>query len=175
MDEFLRFGSSHYYLYLVLLMAGRGLDFLSTWIATPNLVLEGNPIARKMGWKIAIILNVAVCFGLATWPLPAVMLTTTSLLLAARNFQSAWLMHTVGEERYFAWMADRFREASPGVYLFCVLAQTVLIASIGVVLVIFSRAEQLVPFAIGMGMVAHGIVVAVYSFFSMWRIRRPLG
>jgi hypothetical protein len=174
MDEFLRFGSPHYYLYLGLLMVGRGVDFLSTWIATPNLVLEGNPISRRIGWKIAIILNLAVCFGLALWPLPAVMLMTASLLLASRNFQSAWLMRTVGEERYFAWMADRFREASPRVYLFCVFAQTVLIASIGVVLVIFSR-WQLVPFAVGMGMIAHAFVVAGYSFFSMWRIRRPLG
>ena len=30
----------------------RGMDFLSTWVATPNLVLEGNPIAKKLGWKM---------------------------------------------------------------------------------------------------------------------------
>ena len=27
------------------------MDFLSTWVATPNLVLEGNPIAKKLGWR----------------------------------------------------------------------------------------------------------------------------
>ena len=50
MEEFVAFGSSHYFLFLALLAFGRGMDFLSTWIATPNLVLEGNPLARKLGW-----------------------------------------------------------------------------------------------------------------------------
>jgi len=47
-----------YFLFLSLLLFARGADFLSTWIATPNLILEGHPIARRLRWKWGIPLNV---------------------------------------------------------------------------------------------------------------------
>jgi hypothetical protein len=37
--------------FLLLLVAARGMDLLSTWAGTPNLVLEDNPFAKKLGWK----------------------------------------------------------------------------------------------------------------------------
>ena len=48
MEEFIPFGSREYLALLVLLFWARGMDFFSTWVATPNLVLEGNPIARRL-------------------------------------------------------------------------------------------------------------------------------
>ena len=83
---------------LALLVFARGMDFLSTWIATPNLVLEGNPIAKKLGWRWGLLLNVVLVLALALWPLSAIVISTTSVLVAARNFQSAWLMRSLGED-----------------------------------------------------------------------------
>jgi len=51
MDDFLPFPSRDYFLMLFLLLVARGMDVLSTWVATPNLLLEGNPIAKKLGWR----------------------------------------------------------------------------------------------------------------------------
>src|SRR5437867_664940 len=100
MDDTVPFGSREYLLMLVLLVFARGMDFLSTWIATPNLVLEGNPIAKKLGWRGGVIVNAIICAVFALWPLPAIVIITTSLLVAARNFQSAWLMRSLGEVSY---------------------------------------------------------------------------
>ena len=41
MEDPVPFGSRAYLVMLVLLVFSRGMDFLSTWVATPNLVLEG--------------------------------------------------------------------------------------------------------------------------------------
>jgi hypothetical protein len=49
MEEFVPFASRSYVLLFLLLFVSRGMDFLSTWVATPNLVLEGNPIAKRLG------------------------------------------------------------------------------------------------------------------------------
>ena len=87
MDDTLSFASRDYCLLLLLIAFSRGMDFLSTWVATPNLVLEGNPLAKKLGWRWGIPLNVAICFAVAFEPLIAIALITTSLLVAARNFQ----------------------------------------------------------------------------------------
>lgn len=50
MEDFVPFASRSYALLFLLLFVSRGMDFLSTWVATPNMVLEGNPIAKKLGW-----------------------------------------------------------------------------------------------------------------------------
>ena len=101
MDDPVSFGSREYFLMLALLAFARGMDFLSTWIATPNLALEGNPLAKKLGWKWGIIVERgAVVVVLAMWPLSAIVVTTASVLVAARNFQSAWLMRSLGEDAY---------------------------------------------------------------------------
>jgi hypothetical protein len=79
-------------------------------------VLEGNPVARRLGWKFGVPLNLALALGFGLWPLLAISLTTTSLLVAARNLQSAWLMRSMGELDYRCWIADRIAEvwAHPG-------------------------------------------------------------
>src|SRR6266545_4472111 len=130
MDDFVPFGSSYYFLFLALLAFGRGMDFLSTWIATPNLVLEANPLAKMLGWRGGLVVNAFVCLGFAAWPLPALVIVTTSVLVAARNLQNAWLMRSLGEETYRYWFIQRIGETNLGLYLFCLVLQTTLIASI---------------------------------------------
>src|SRR5437016_1387714 len=146
MEDFIPPGSPDYFVLLALLAFGRGMDFLSTWIATPNLVLEANPLAKKLGWKGGTVFNVLICLLLATWPLPAIVIVTTSLLVAARNLQNAWLMRSLGEETYRIWIVQRIGETSLPLYLFCLTLQTALIASIGIALMYFSQ-SHLVPFA----------------------------
>jgi len=156
---------------LALLAFSRGMDFLSTWIATPNLVLEGNPIAKKLGWKWGVPLNLAICLTLPLWPLSAIVISTASVLVAARNFQSAWLMRSLGEEIYRRWHVERVRETRVTLYLFCLAGNTLLIAAVGVALIYFSDL-RLVPFAIGMGMIAYAIAVTFYTLLAISRIHR---
>ena len=171
MDDTFPFASRDYCLCLLLLVFARGMDFLSTWIATPNLVLEGNPLAKKLGWRWGLALNVVLCVALAAWPLSAIVVATASVLVAARNFQSAWLMHSLGEDAYREWHVQRVRETRVTLYLFCLAGNTLLTAGVGVMLIYFSR-MRLVPFAVGMGMVVYAIAVAFYTLLAVWRIHR---
>jgi hypothetical protein len=171
MDDTVTFASRDYCLYLLLLIFARGMDFLSTWIATPNLVLEGNPLAKKLGWKWGLALNVVLCGALAAWPLSAIVVATASVLVAARNFQSAWLMHSLGEEIYRQWHVERVQETRITIYLLCLAGNTLLTAGVGTALIYFSNLRR-VPFAIGMGMVAYAGAVAFYTLLAIWRIRR---
>lgn len=172
MDDRVAFGGGYYMICLGVLVAARGMDFLSTWIATPNLVLEANPIAKKLGWRLGVLMNVALCGTFAMWPLPAIVISTTSLLVAARNFQSAWLMRTMGEEHYRFFMAEQMGSTPFGLYLFCLGLQTTLFLVIGLALVFFGD-PMLVPFGIGMGMVAYAAAVAFYSLLAARRHRHP--
>jgi hypothetical protein len=175
MDELVPFGSRVYLLILGLLAFARGMDFLSTWVATPNLVLEGNPLAKKLGWKWGIPLNVALCVCFALWPLVAIVISTTSVLVAARNFQHAWLMRSFGEEPYRTWHVARLQETRVSLYLLCLLGQTVLTAGVGAALIYFSPpSSYLVPAAIGLGIISYAVAVAFYTLLSVWRMRRAM-
>ncbi len=175
MDDFAPFAGRIYGLVFLLLVISRGMDFLSTWVATPNMVLEGNPIAKKLGWRWGIPLNVLMCFGFAFWPLPAVVISTTSVLVAARNFQSAWLMRSLGEQHYRDWHIERVQETSVTLYLFCLFAQTALTAGVGGAIIYFSNWERErvpVPLAIGLGIIAYAVAVAFYTLLGIVRMRR---
>src|SRR5438105_10813237 len=137
MDELVAVGSRQYFFFLMMLLLSRGADFLSTWIATPNMVLEGNPLAKMLGWKRGAFINLVLCGVFAAWPLAAIVIGTTSVLVAARNFQAAWLMRSMGEENYRDWYVERLRQTGLPLYLFCLLAQTVLTAAVGAALVYF--------------------------------------
>lgn len=170
-EDFVPFASRSYALLFLLLVVSRGMDFLSTWVATPNMVLEGNPLAKRLGWRWGIPLNLVLCFAFAFWPLPAIVISTTSVLVAARNFQSAWLMRSLGEQFYRDWHIERVQETSVTLYLFCLFAQTALIGGVGTAVVYFSE-RRLVPLAIGLGIVAYAVAVAFYTLLGIWRMRR---
>lgn len=174
MDDLISFASREYWVFLALLLFGRAMDFFSTWVATPQLVLEGNPIARWLGWKWGIPLNLVLCAGFATSPLIAVILTTTSVLVAARNFQGAWLMRALGEHEYRFFMSDQMHRVGRRGFLFCNYAQALLSASVGAALVMFGD-DLLVPVGVGLGLIAYGFAVAFFSTLSVWRSGRGNG
>jgi hypothetical protein len=175
MELVFSFGSRPYLTCLLVLLLTRAADFLSTWIASPTLALEGNPISKKLGWLRAGVVNVIAAFVLAHWLVPAVIVSTMSVLLAARNFQFAWLMRTTGEEGYRAWMLERLAETPPGLFLFSLFGQTLLTAALGVAVVMFSRLEDLIVVAMGVGIVGYALAVAFYTLNALWRNRRALG
>ena len=171
MEDTLPFASREYCLLLAVVGFSRGMDFLSTWFATPNLVLEGNPLAKKLGWRWGALLNVVICLAVAFEPVVCLAISTTSLLVAARNFQSAWLMRLLGEEFYRDWHVARIQEVSLPVYLLCLAGTTLLTAAVGAGLLYFSGPRWF-PVAIGMGIVVYAVAIAFYTSLALWRIRR---
>jgi len=162
---------------LVILVFSRGMDFLSTWVATPHLVLEGNPIAKWLGWKWGAVVNVVLILSLAAWPLSAIVVGTASVLVAARNFQSAWLMRSMGEELYRDWYVQRMVETPITLYLFSLAGNTLLTLVVGAAVVWFSATSDyilVVPTGIGMGIIAYAVAVIVFTLLSLWRSRRRI-
>ena len=175
MDDPVPFASRDYFIMLAILVFARGTDFLSTWVATPHLVLEGNPIAKWLGWKWGTVVNVVLVTTLALWPLSAIVVSTASVLVAARNFQSAWLMHSMGEEVYRSWYSQRMSETRITLFLFCLAGNTLLTAGVGAALIVFSTTRDCAlidPMGIGMGIIAYAVAVVIYTLLSVWRSRR---
>src|SRR5262245_25476397 len=129
MEETVPFLSRDYFLMLAILVFARGTDFYSTRVATPRMVLEGNPLAKWLGWKWGGVVNMALVATLARWPLSAIVVSTASVLVAARNFQSAWMMRSMGEEAYRDWYLQRMSETPLSLYLLCLAGNSLLPAA----------------------------------------------
>ena len=159
MDDTVPFGSRWYLAMLALLVFARGMDFLSTYIATPNLVLEGNPIAKKLGWKWGLPLNVALCLGSRCgrsrpwWPPRRACWWPRAI--------SSLLAYALARRVYRRWYVARIRGTRVRLFLFCLAGNTLLTAAVGAALIFFSHL-QLVPLAIGMGIVAYAVAVLVH-------------
>lgn len=171
LEQFVALGAPAWWGFLGLILFGRSMDLFSTWMATPNLVLEANPIARRLGWRAGVLVNLGLALGFACWPLLAISLSTTSLMVAARNLQHAWLMRTMGEHPYRFWFSDRVADAPRGLVLACHLGEALLTGVVGGGLLVFAR-FQLVPFAIGLGILAYAVAIAVFTTLSILRRSR---
>jgi len=172
MTEFVPFVSTMYWVLTIALFLSRGADIVSTRIATPTLAMEANPLFRKLSWRWVIILNVLLCFTLSLWLMVAVVMITVSLLVAARNFQSAWLMRGLGERKYAGMIALASAGAGRGLYTFCMLSQATLAAIVGGAVVYFAW-PRLIAASIGIGIIGYGATVGFYSLLSVWQIHRP--
>lgn len=169
-DQFVAPGSRVWWALVCLAAFGRLMDLGSTWIATPNLELEGNPIARKLGWKGGIALNALLVPAFACWPLLAISLTTTSLLVAARNCQNAWLMRSLGESAYRQWFSRQVVASPRWLVRGAYLMESLLTAIVGVCLMVFSS-WALVPFGIGLGMTGYAAAIAVFTALGLRKRR----
>ncbi|MFA6564268.1 MAG: hypothetical protein WCV00_20365 [Verrucomicrobiia bacterium] len=161
-----------YWAGVALLLFARGLDFLSTWIATPSLLLEANPIARRLGWQGGIAVNLLVCLAAAVIPFLAVLISVTSVLVAARNFQAAWVSRTMGEYEYRDHLEALFCRANKRLVLGCVWAQGLLYGAVGIALAILTN--DLLVQAVGGGIVGFGLAIAVHSTHYYRRARHVL-
>ena len=170
-DQFVPFGSERYFIVLALALFSRGMDLLSTWITSPRLVGEGNPIAKWMGWRGGIISSVIFSAVVAVWPLPAIVVSVMSLLVAARNFQAAWMVRSMGEAAYAMFIHERMAATQPGLFVFCMAAQSGIFALVGGALVWTTPAASIAA-TVGWGIVGFAFANITFTMLSLWRNRR---
>lgn len=136
-----------YWALLAILLTARACDFLSTWLVTPDLSLETNPISRKLGWRRSAAFNIAVCLILAVDVRLAIPVAVSSLLLAARNCDLS---------------AGRWRRT-------CIAVGSACMATVGLGVML---ADDLMCLNICLGFVMYAILML--WFRRVWRRARPV-
>ena len=167
-DQFAALGSRQWLQFGSLVVASRALDLGSTYAGTPQLLMEGSPIARKMGWKFGIPLNLVAGLLTGCWPLLAIALATMSVLVASRNLQNAWLMRSMGEEQYRAWLCRRIASAPRWTPFACYFGESLLAGSVGGALLTWAD-YKLVPCGVGIGIIIYAGAIAFFTFLELVR------
>ena len=87
-----------HFLCIMLLISRLG-DVISTYLATPKLILEINPVIRKLRWPYAIF-TLFICFIPYYDTTVAMIIIVPSLLVCSSNFSRIWFITTLGEKEY---------------------------------------------------------------------------
>ncbi len=96
------FVSSHFvHVFAGLVLLSRVGDIGSTWLISPKLLLEANPIARGLGYRFAVA-TIAVCLLPYYNTALGVVVLILSFMVTASNLRSAWFFRSIGEAQYAA-------------------------------------------------------------------------
>jgi len=171
MDALRHFVYSHFeHVLFALLLLSRIGDVLSTYLATPKLRLEANPIVRRLRWPFAIA-TVLVSFVAYVDTTLAVMLLVPCLLICASNFSKVWMLRTMGEDAYLEMLVGTASRGNLSRAIVGVLVSAAFTALAGVVLMILST-ERTWGFPFGMGIVVFAAVQVYFGVLSYRRIFR---
>ena len=104
MREFIFRNIEHCLAFLILL--SRVGDIGSTFLATPKLRLEANPLFRKFGKRklglcLFVVLNFFLCAAPYVAPGFGIMVLVPSLFVSASNTAKIWRVRSCGEDAYY--------------------------------------------------------------------------
>ena len=144
------------------ILVGRAGDVFSTRFASPDMVLEANAFAGKIGQPLVV-----ASFLLAAIPFFSVelgvMVAVPSLFVASSNLFEGWVAHALGEQQYFELMQHAASKLAPRVAHAAILgsAAFIVVAS-GLLLFISGGSEQL-SWYFAWGMLAYASALGVHG------------
>jgi len=159
----------YHYLFAFALIS-RASDLLTTWLVSPTLKLEANPIARRFRWPFGFLTLLAAF--LAYWfPEMCVALTTTSFLVAGSNAMKIPMTRTLGEEAYYKMILESVAKGSFWPGLLSRLAPAPFYAFLAG-LIFFTNASNTWAYWIGFGVVCYVLALIIHGTIAYVRLRK---
>jgi hypothetical protein len=152
-----------------LILISRLGDIISTYLITPSLKLEANPIIRKLGWRFAF-LTVLVCLIPYWHPGAAVMVLVPSLLVTSSNISKYWVIKTIGEEEYSKKLLLFAAKSKLSRALFSVLGASFFVILAGLVLLFLCFDPMEWGYWFANGIIVYGLIVALYGSLYSCRL-----
>jgi hypothetical protein len=155
----------------VLILIARLGDIGSTYLATPTLAMEGNPLMRWGGWRLAAVTLLACLIPYYSAPLGLTALVL-SLLVTGSNLSKGWLMRALGEEDYQTMLLAAARRSSLPAAVGFVVGGAASVAFAGLIMVFVSGGPDTWGYWAAIGVALYAFAIAVYGSLSMARLFR---
>ena len=95
----------------IITTVGRALDILSTRYVTKELKLETNRLARKIGWKGMLLIQIPIILLGSLDFYFSFFIFCWSLFLFANNIEGSWYIKQAGEEAYQKELKERLSKS----------------------------------------------------------------
>lgn len=146
-------------------------DLGSTYLATPSLRFEANPIARRLGWPYAFatLAIAAIAFVPDVGIGCAVIVLVISLLVTGKNLGGAWLVRALGEERYAEILGEALARTPAWRILVVTLASGACVAAVGWLLLVFCPDPRGWPYWFAMALIGYAVAIVVFQLLFLRR------
>lgn len=155
----------------VLILIARLGDIGSTYLATPTLAMEANPLMRFGGWRLAALTVLACLIPYCSAPLGLTMLVL-SLLVTGSNLSKGWLMRSLGEEGYQSMLRSAVTRSSLPVALAFVFGSAASIGLAGLIMMFVSGGADTWGYWAATGVTVYALAVAIYGSLAAFRLFR---
>ncbi|HET6765685.1 MAG TPA: hypothetical protein VFH27_18525 [Longimicrobiaceae bacterium] len=170
MNDFLFDDAVFPHLLAALVLLSRAGDLVSTWLASPTLRLEANPVVRRLGWSFGLLTLGSAIVPYYNTSL-GVMVLTTSFMVTASNLSSGWMMRTLGEAEMSALLDRVARRSSLRSALGFTVGAGAATMAVGLLMVWLCRTTEW-GYYFGWGVLAFAVVKIVHGGGYMIRLHR---
>ena len=159
---------------ILITIIGRLLDMLSTRYVTKELKLETNKIARRLGWRGMILMQIPIVILGALDFYLSLFILWWSVFLFANNIEGSWYIKQVGEDQYQKEIKTRLETSKTWKIVFSELSSVLKFTLAGVFIIIFLFVfnDILAIFLIALALIIQGIFGTISSILYLLELKR---
>lgn len=158
----------------IITIIGRILDIVSTRYVTKELKLETNIIARRIGWKGMILMQIPIIvLGTLDFYISFFILWW-SIFLFANNIEGSWYIREVGEEEYQKEIKSRLEKSKKWKIMFSEISSLLKYSLVGIFIIIFLFVfkDLFAVFLIALALVIQGVFGAINSILYLLDLKK---
>lgn len=153
-----------------LLLLSRIGDVGSTYLVTPKMQLEANPLMKKLGWKFAL-LTLLVCFVPYYSTNMAVFMLVPFLFVTSANIGKIWFARAYGETEYRELLLQVARKSKLSHAIAGTIVSASFLALAGLVLLYLAPdPDHDWGYWFALGLILYAIIIGLYGSLFFRRI-----
>ena len=158
----------------IITIFGRLLDILSTRYVTKELKLETNKIARRLGWRWMIILQIPIVILGSLDFYFSFFILWWSIFLFANNIEGSWYIKEAGEEEYQKEIKSRLEKSKKWKIMFSELSSLLkfTLAGIFIIVFLFVFKDLLAIFLIALALIVQGVFGTISSILYLLELKQ---
>lgn len=153
---------------------GRSLDLLSTRYVSKELKLETNKLARRIGWRGMILMQIPIVALGALDFYFSFFILWWSIFLFANNIEGSWYIKEVGEEKYYRELESKVKDSTMKKILFSEISYVLKFTLAGtfIIVFLFIYNDLLAVFLISFALIIQGILSTISSILYLHGIKK---
>jgi len=163
-----------YLINVLIVIIGRALDILSTRYVTKELKLETNKLARKIGWKGMVLMQIPLIILGSLDYYFAFFIFFWSLFLFANNIEGSWYVREVGEDAYYEELKTRLNQSKIWKIIFSELSYmlTFTVAGVLILIFLFVFKDLILVILIAIALISQGLLGTIRSISYLLRLKK---
>ncbi|KKM60721.1 hypothetical protein LCGC14_1539020 [marine sediment metagenome] len=163
-----------YVINFLISIIGRSLDLLSTRYVTKDLKLETNKLAKRIGWRGMVLVQIPIIvLGTLDFYI-SFFIFWWSMLLFANNIEGSWYIKEVGEDKYYQELKINVSKSKTWKIVISEFSNILkfTLAGIFIIIFLFVLDDLIAVFLIAVSLIIEGLIGSISSIIYLIGLKR---